>query len=109
MHAGRKSQFCSFAGSIPGRRLCAWLTPTTKKKTRRTSTATTMHAAVAASERAMKMSGTRKKQTARYASANQRYLAVVLPMNLAALIGIGRSGQMTYHTMMPDRLKKRCE
>merc|ERR1719198_1650618 len=55
MHAGRKSQFCSFAGSMPGRFFCAWLTPQTKRKTRRTSTAIVTHAAVAASERAMKM------------------------------------------------------
>ena len=44
----------------------------------------------------------------RYVSANQRYLAVVSPRNLAELIGKRRIGQITYQRKMPDRLKKRC-
>merc|ERR1719197_1472921 len=80
-----------------------------KRATVMKRTATTTHAAVEARERPMKRSGMKKKHMARYASANQRYSAVVLPRNLAALTGTMRIGQMTYQMTMPVRLKSRGE
>ena len=108
IHLGRKSHERSFSGSIDGFFACRVLMRPIARAKATTMETTTVHATVEPIEMPKMISGTKKKQVKRYAIANQRYLAVVAPRNLAALIGTARSGQMTYQMKMPVMLKSRC-
>lgn len=83
-------------------------TITKRSNTRKGPTVATM-ICQPAKERPKNKAGRRKNTTSMYTTANQRYLAVMLPSFLAVEIGTFLVAGTAYQRQIPDKLKKRWQ
>ena len=104
---GKNSQVCSFLGKHFWHLLCKMFRMIMKHTMVSTMTPAHILGILPAMEIPNTDNGSSKNIMTRYRTANQRYVAVVVPRNLASLTGILLNGLIGKNSMMPDMLKNR--